>query len=194
MKKETKLIILLIALAFAVLIGLIAFFHADNFINLASQGRLKQICVLVEIVLSGTWLKLLRNYFKIKKLEYTLSTEMGFIARAIFYTLSSKEEINTAELKEAFAVTNAIVHTVGSDIALLDKCTSQNILEFYSLLKVVVNTLSLTDLNRKEKLLHLFRNLTEKVNLNKQAKEIVENSWHARMGFFKAEHEEVNLG
>lgn len=189
MPKERNLIIALVILPFLLLLGIIIFFTNDL---IYETDIFKIVSGIFNIILTGTWIEFFLRYLKMKRLKLALSYEMGFIARAVFYVLSH-EKIKVKELKETFTVTNAILHTVGADIAILDKETSNNFLEFHSLMKVVINTLALSNQEKIKYLNDLFFKLADVLQKNSTALEIVNESSHAKTGLQRSQARMINL-
>lgn len=192
MYKKSKIIVFSTMLLCILLLASIAFqIHIDFYINFNKEKLTTFLKVINLTSLLGI-MGLIYEYLKIKRLYFALSSEVGFIARAVFHTLSS-DKIKIENIKETFTISNAIIHTVGSNISLLDKESSQQILEFHSLMKVVLNTIESKATDEKELLLNLFNHIVKNVENNKIALNIVTASDHAKKGFKKAKNKEINL-
>jgi hypothetical protein len=92
---------------------------------------------LVPIIFIG-FVRIYKNYTKISRLEMSLFTEIGLIAKALFHDVSTNNGVNS-NILETFNVNHSIIHSVGSDIAILDSDMVRDVLEFHSLMKVLLN-------------------------------------------------------
>ncbi len=188
MDKKIKLIVIFVVL---LLIGLGTQIH----INVKTGVNYEFLKILLKTCNITFLLGLIGSvyeYVKIKRLHIALSCEVGFIARAVFYTLSA-DKIKVENLKETFTISNAVIHSVGADISLLDMQTSQQILEFHSLMKVAINIIESKSQNTIELLSELFCSLAENLEKNKIALNIVNNSLHANAGLKKVKKEKISL-
>lgn len=119
-------------------------------------------------------IKMFEIHKKSSHLKTALLMEVGLIARALYHDIQVNHSA-TSDIKETLNINHAIIHCIGSDISFLASEVACDILEFHSLVKVMLNMCSNSKL-KYDTTDRVMLKITEIISKYQQCEDIVKKS------------------